>query len=65
MEKTEYAYERHAKPKRNELPASCTYISDAALSSYAHGILPSIMKIFIVLSLDFKVSLNKVLICKC
>jgi len=65
MEKTEYAYERHAKPKRSELPASCTYISDVALSSYAHGILPSSMKIFIVLSLDFKVSLNKVLICKC
>jgi len=33
--------------------AACyLYISDAALSPYAHDILPSIMKIFIVLSLD-------------
>ena len=57
MEKTEYAYEGLAKPKGNELPASCTSISDAALSSYAHDIPPSIMKIFIilsVLSLDYK-----------
>ena len=45
------------KDMQNEM--SCLLFVHKWCSSYAHDILPSIMKIVIVLSLDFKVSLNK------